>query len=264
MRAIGLIGYGSIGRTVHGLMREAGLGGAVAGVLVRPGRARALLDEGVPAVESLDALLARGPALVAETAGQGAVGAYGAAVLEGGADLLVVSIGALADPALHGLLAEAAGRAGRQVLLTPGAVGGIDAIAAMRVSGLERVTYRSRKPPGAWKGTPAERAVDLDGLSAPAVFYRGSAREAALSYPRNANVAATVALAGLGFEATQVELVADPLAPGNVHEIEAEGASGRISVRLEGRPAPDNPKTSMLTALAVVRSLTNRDAAIAI
>jgi aspartate dehydrogenase len=61
-----------------------------------------------------------------------------------------------------------------------------------------------------------------------------------------------------------VELVADPAAPGNVHEIEAEGRSGRIAVRLEGRPSPDNPRTSMLTALTVVRTLLNLDAPIPI
>lgn len=264
MRPVGLIGYGSIGRAVVGTLRSVGRGDAVVGVLVSPGRARALHAQGVPAVESLRELLALGPEVVAEAAGQGAVAGYGPAVLGAGRDLLVISIGALADAALHERLRAAAAASRRRVLLPPGAVGGIDAISAMRVDGLERVTYRSRKPPAAWKGTPAEAAADLDRLDAPLVFYRGSAREAALGYPRNANVAATVALAGLGFDRTGVELVADPAAPGNVHEIEAEGRSGRIMIRLEGRPAPDNPRTSMLTALAVVRTLLNLDAPLAI
>jgi aspartate dehydrogenase len=264
MRRMGLIGYGSIGRSVVEVLRSIGRGDAVVGVLVPPGRAHALHARGIPAVESLHELLALGPEVVAEAAGQGAVAGYGPAVLEAGRDLLVISIGALADPALHERLHAAATASRRRVLLPPGAVGGIDAISAMRVNGLERVTYRSRKPPSAWKGTPAEAAADLDRLDAPLVFYRGNAREAALGYPKNANVAATVALAGLGFERTEVELVADPAAPGNVHEIEAEGRSGRIAVRLEGRPSPDNPRTSMLTALTVVRTLLNLDAPIPI
>ena len=105
----------------------------------------------------------------------------------------------------------------------------MDAIAAMRMGGLETVRYRSRKPPVAWRGTPAEKVVDLATLAKPAVLYRGNARQAALLYPQNANVAATVALAGLGFERTEVELVADPAAPGNVHEIEATGTAGRFA-----------------------------------
>ncbi|MGQ9370453.1 aspartate dehydrogenase [Azospirillum sp. ST 5-10] len=268
MTRIALIGYGAIGRAVARHLRAAGRADSLVGVLVSPARAAALRAEGgageMDAVDRLDDLLARRPDVVAEVAGQGAVAEHGPAVLAAGCDLLVISVGALADPALHGRLTEAARAAGRRVLLPAGAVGGIDAIAAMRVSGLARVTYRSRKPPAAWKGSPAEAAADLDRLEEPLTFYRGSAAEAALRYPKNANVAATVALAGLGFADTAVELVADPAAPGNVHEIEAEGASGRIAIRLEGRPDPDNPKTSMLTALSVARSLLNLDAVIAI
>jgi len=118
--------------------------------------------------------------------------------------------------------------------------------------------------PARWRGTPAERLVDLDHLTAPARFYEGSARAAALDYPQNANVAATVALAGLGFEATRVELVADPGAPGNLHEIEAEGVTGRIAIRLQGKPSASNPKTSALTALSLARAVVNRTAAIVI
>ena len=66
--------------------------------------------------------------------------------------------------------------------------------------GAHLVRYRSRKPPAAWRGSPAEEVVDLGKLAAPTVLYTGSAGEAALLYPQNANVAAAVALAGLGFE----------------------------------------------------------------
>ena len=69
---------------------------------------------------------------------------------------------------------------------------------------------------------------------------------------------------GLGFENTEVELVADPDAPGNVHEIEAEGAAGKFAISLQGRPSKTNPKTSMLAALSVARALINLDAAIVI
>ena len=118
--------------------------------------------------------------------------------------------------------------------------------------------YRSRKPPAAWRGSPAEKVADLDKLTQRTVLYKGNAGEAALLYPQNANVAAAVALAGLGFDATEVELVADPDAPGNVHEIEAEGAAGRFAIHLQGKPSRSNPKTSALAAMSVARALAQR------
>jgi len=264
--SVGLIGYGGIARDILSALRGTESGVEIAGALCRPGRAdnaRSALP-GIHIVETLDALLACEPEVVAEVAGQKAVAEYGPNVLLRGVDLLVISIGALAEPKLLKALKEAALEGGARILLPAGAIGGIDAIAAMRLGGLDAVRYRSRKPPAAWRGSPAEKVTDLDKLSARTVLYRGTAGEAALLYPQNANVAAAVALAGLGFDATEVELVADPAAPGNVHEIEAEGAAGRFAIQLQGRPSRSNPKTSALAALSIARALVNLDATIAI
>src|SRR3954468_15146717 len=203
MTAVGLIGCGGIAQDVLAALRASPANGvSVVGALARPGRgeaARAKLCE-IDVVESLNDLLARSPALVAEVAGPSAVGEHGGAVLRSGVDCLVISIGALADPALLARLRSAAQDGNSRILLPAGAIGGIDAIAAMRVAGLTSVRYRSRKPPAAWRGSPAEKVFALATLAKPAVLYRGSAREAALLYPQNANVAAAIALAGLGFE----------------------------------------------------------------
>lgn len=75
-------------------------------------------------------------------------------------------------------------------------------------------------------------------------------------------MAATVALATLGFDRTQVELMADPRAEGNVHEIEAEGEGGSMATRLVGRPDPGNPRTSVMTAHSVVRCILNQSATV--
>lgn len=266
MTAVALIGYGGIAQDVVAALRAAGGDTKIVGALCRPGRAakaRAALGD-IPIVEALAGLLAARPSVVAEVAGQQAVAEYGAEVLRRGFDLLVISVGALAEPKLLERLKTAA-RAGKSRLLLPaGAVGGLDAIAAMRAGGLDTVRYRSRKPPAAWRGSSAEKVADLDKLTGRTVLYRGSAGEAALLYPQNANVAAAVALAGLGFDKTEVELVADPAAPGNVHEIEAEGAAGRFAIQLQGKPSRTNPKTSALAALSVARALLNLDATIVI
>ncbi len=267
MTAVGLIGCGGMAQDVVAALRASPANGvSIVGALARAGRgseARARLAE-VAIVETLEELIARGPTLVAEVAGQAAVAEHGEAVLRRGVDCLVISVGALADAGLFARLKTAAHAGNSRILLPAGAIGGLDAIAAMRVAGLTSVRYRSRKPPAAWRGTPAEQLADLGALTRPTVLYKGTAGEAALLYPQNANVAAAVALAGLGFDATEVELVADPSAPGNVHEIEAEGAAGRFAIQLQGKPSRTNPKTSALAAMSVARALLNRHATIVI
>jgi aspartate dehydrogenase len=262
---VALIGYGTIAASIARLLPRHAEGRLeIIGALAQHGRellARDRLGE-VPIFTRFDELLGARPDVVVECAGHAALAAHGKPVLAAGLDLMVVSSGALADDTLAHSLRRAAQES--RILIPAGAVGGIDALAAMRLGGLDSVRYRSIKPPAAWRGTPAEQAIDLDRIAAPTVAYRGFAREAARLYPKNANVAATIALAGIGFERTEVEIVADPAARHNVHEIEAKGASGELSLRLVNLPSPDNPKTSALTALSVVRALLNEALAIAI
>jgi aspartate dehydrogenase len=259
--AVAIIGFGAIGRFVA--EKLPGIAGArLVCVLVRPARVaevRRLLPAGAaPVVSDLPELVRLAPDLVLECAGHEAVQQYGEGGLEAGLDFAPISVGALATPGLLERLRAAAKRGRAKLILPAGAVAGIDAIRAARQGGLDSVEYLSRKPPAAWRGTPAEKLVDLEGLRAATVFYEGNAGEAARNYPQNANVAATVALAGLGLEATRVKLVADPSARGNRHEIRASGAFGRLEIAIEGKPLPGNPKTSTLAALSLLRLVENR------
>ena len=260
MTAIGLIGCGGMAQDVVAALRaaDAASGMRIVGALARPGRSEAAQAKlyGVDILEALDELIARKPSVVAEVASQAAVAEHVGTVLRSGIDCLVISVGALADATLFAKLKSAARDGNSRILLPAGAIGGLDAIAAMRLSGLTSVRYRSRKPPLAWRGSPAERQVDLGKVAKRTVGDVGILRIEQCSLPRRA--------LGLGFEATAVELVADPDAGANIHEIEAEGATGRLAIELQGKPSRTNPKTSALAALSVARALLNEQATIVI
>lgn len=251
-----LIGYGAIGRVVlDRLPDDAGV--RITHLLVRPGRKEELSTALGTRITVIDGLaeLTDLPDCAIECAGHSAVVEHVVPLLERGVDVALVSVGALASSQVAEALEAAAQRGRSQLTLVSGAIGGLDAISAARVGGLDEVIYTGRKPPLGWLGTPAERAVDLKTLSGSAVIYEGSAREAARRYPKNANVAATVSLAGLGLDRTRVTLVADSSVTRNVHHVVARGAFGEMEMTLSGEPLPENPKTSSLAAYAAVRSL---------
>ncbi len=220
-------------------------------------RAAARLAPQARVLDALDLSVARCPHLLAECAGHAAVLSHVLPALEAGVPCVLASVGALHEADGLVRLEAAAARGGTRVQLISGAIGAIDALAAARIGGLDRVVYVGRKPPHGWRGTPAEEVCVLSELVAPCVIFRGSAREAASRFPRNANVAATVALAGLGLERTEVELIADPGVQRNVHLLEASGAFGHLRIEMQNLPLPDNPKTSALSAYSLARAVRN-------
>ena len=263
---VAIIGYGAIGNIVVSHLARSDEVSIVA-VAVKPGseaRTRQELPSGVEVVSSPSDIVETSPDIVAECAGHDAVRCYGQPVLARGIDLLVISTGVLADDAERGRLNDAALRGHAKLVLPAGAIAGIDGLTALRQGGLDWVRYTSTKPPHAWQGTPADDLVDLALLRKRTVLFRGSARRAALLYPRNANIAATVALAGKGFDETEVRLVADPDRTSNAGLLEAAGPAGTIRVEAAGPAAAENAKTSIVTAHSVVSALLSRSATIVI
>lgn len=259
MKTLLLIGYGAMGRTVHAEL--ASHARARVRFIVETAERRASVQREVgPAIDVVQSIdeLSQWPDLALECAGHEAVTSFVPELLSKGVDTIIASVGALAEEGLPERLELAAASGGAQLILVPGAIAGIDAIGAAGIRALDNVTYTGRKPPQGWLGTPAEARFELMALRDATVIFEGSAREAARLYPKNANVAAMVALAGIGMERTRVTLIADPGVTRNTHDVHVTGEFGELELRVANNPLPANPKTSALAAFSIVRAINNR------
>lgn len=258
-----LIGWGSMARATAALLEHANV--ELVAVAVRStSEACTDLPANTQVIGDPAELAATRPDIVAEAAGRGSVGEWGPAALEVGADFIVSSTSAFTDERLLESLRETARRCGSRVIIQPGALAGIEALSAARHMGIDAVEHKIVKPPLAWRGTPAESLCDLEGLDEQLAFFSANASETASTFPKNANVAMTAALAGIGPAATKITLIADPGAKTNRHELSAHGAFGRLEVSIANNPLPSNPKTSAMAALSLVRSIENRVSSIVV
>jgi len=197
--------------------------------------------------------------LVVEAASQVAVAQYALDVLGSKKDLMIMSVGALGDEKLLENIKKEAERAGKKVHVPSGAILGIDGVKAAKIAGIEEAALTTHKPAKtlASNAYVRERGIDLTKIKKPTVVFEGPAREAVKAFPESVNVAATLSLAGIGFNKTKVRIVADPSLDRNVHEIHVKGKAGEFVTEARNVPSPDNPRTSYLAALSAIRTLRN-------
>ncbi len=250
-----IIGYGAIAAELIQRLHDRHGADCVLAVLLRAGSPTlGKLPAGVTGLSSMDEVLQFKPDLVVEAAGHHAVHQYAQACLAAGLSFVAVSVGAMADDAFFQQLCQAAEHSGAKLIFPSGAIGALDYIRAVRDLPDTQVVYESRKPPSAW-ADELQRLGIAQPLTEDAVLFDGHAREAALRYPQNLNVAASLALAGTGFERTQVRIVVDPQAKGNTHRVHATGAFGEMHADITNRPSPDNPKTSWVVGLSLLATV---------
>ena len=237
-KKVGLIGCGAIG-TVLAEAIERKL--VVCDELVvfdvdasKAEKLKAALDFPVKIAGSVDELLASKPKVVVEAAGQQAVREYYSKLLAANVDFIVMSTGALLDlntntPKLH---------------FPSGAIGGLDALSPAALAGINEITLTSRKNPKALGKTNTQEET----------IYEGYAEQAARQFPREMNVAATLALTVKPAK-VKVKVVSDPAVTRNTHQIHVKWRYGEMTMQFANDPHPDNPHTSALAAWSAINLL---------
>ena len=183
--------------------------------------------------------------VVFEAASQQAVEEYAELVINSGKDLVIMSVGSLLDAKFKIKLEKIALEKKCKIYLPSGAVCGIDGILSASVDLVNEVTLVTTKPPASLGKYVDKREI----------LYDGDARDAIKNFPMNLNVAASLSLAGIGFDKTRVQIVVDPVATRINHKILAHGKFGRLRAEVENMPNPNNPKSSYMASLSAIATL---------
>ncbi len=194
--------------------------------------------------------------IVVEAASQDAVKNHALSIIQNRRDLMVMSVGALLDESVSEILLSACKEFGKKIYLPSGAIAGLDAIKSVKAE-LESVALTTTKNPKSLAGAKFfdTNKINLDSITKSTVLYEGNAKEAVEMFPANINVAALLSLAGMGSEKTKVKIVADPTADKNIHQIEAKGKFGNLTISVQNVPDLNNPKTSRLAILSAIECL---------
>lgn len=177
-----------------------------------------------------------------------------ASVIEAGRIFMPLSVGALLD---RMELVDRARQTGGRIIVPTGAIIGLDTVRAMAEEDIIEVTLTTRKPPGGLVGAPhlVNNDISVDRLTEAKRVFAGTAREAARGFPANVNVAAALALAGVGPERTMVEVWADPEIKRNMQSVRIRSSSGEAEMTILNIPSTENPRTGRITALSVLATL---------
>ena len=256
-RTVAIAGLGAIGLSVARALdrgRVPGLSLVAVSARDRERAAERVADFAAPPAVTGLAELAEAAEVVVECAPAAVFAEVAGPAIERGRLLMPLSVGALLER--MDLVARAA-ETGARIVVPTGALIGLDTVRAMAEGEIRRVTLETRKPPRGLAGAPylVENNIDIDGLSEPKQVFQGTARAAARGFPANVNVAAALALAGIGPDRTHVTIWADPGVDRNVQSVTIESDSGEATMTMRNLPSEENPRTGRIVAQSVLATL---------
>ncbi|MDR3513379.1 MAG: aspartate dehydrogenase [Caulobacteraceae bacterium] len=253
---VGIAGLGTIGAVVARRL-TAGVEGMELAAVTSGDQERArgkLADMGASAPVVSPEELAQRCDIIVECAPTAAFMSVAVPAMDAGRQMVTVSAAALIE---HMEIVDRARANGGRIIMATGALLGLDAVRAAALGEIYSVTMITRKPPRSLKGAPHLQVigVDMDAVSEPTLLFDGSARDGARGFPANVNVAAALALAGIGPDRTRLQIWADPTLERNTHTITVDADSARFELKIENIPSLEKPGTGRITALSMVAAL---------
>lgn len=245
MITVGLLGCGNIGHVIAAGQENFKI---TAVYDVVPARVEEFAREfEAKPFSDFTAFLAESTDIIVEAASVVAATEHAQEVLESGKDIVIMSVGALADKEFRAHLVETARDLKRKIHIPSGAVMGLDNIRIGQISRIDKSVLRTTKNPKSLSREATKRTQ----------LFAGKAHDCVRQYPKNTNVAESLSIA-CGRD-VDVELWMDPEEDRNMHEIFFEGEFGEAYIRIRNLPSPDNPATSYLAALSILTLLKNLD-----
>jgi len=261
LMTVGIAGLGAVGLTVAKALDPAEGRGGIAGLrlvaVAELDRAKAAASlagfADPPEIVEPEALAALAD-IVVEALPAAAFECVAVPALTAGRLFVPSSVGALLAR-MH--LVKLAVEKGARIVVPTGALLGLDAVRACAEGPVESISIETRKPPAGLAGAPylVNHAIDVFAITEPTCVFQGNALDAAAGFPANVNVAAALALAGIGPVRTRVAIWADPGVERNIHTIRVKSGAARLTMTVEGVPSETNPRTSKLTPLSVIAAL---------
>lgn len=253
---VGVAGFGTIGaavgRRLHAGLESMTLAGVTSGRREKARATLAAIGSAAPVLSPEE--LAAECDIVVECAPTEAFLEIARPAMEAGRQMVTVSAAALIEN-MH--IVDLAKKHGGRIIMATGALLGLDAVRAAAKGEIYSVTMITRKPSRSLKGAPhlEKIGVDVMSLTEPTLLFDGSAREGARGFPANVNVAAALALAGIGPDRTRLQIWADPALTRNTHTIKVDADSASFEMMIQNVPSPEKPGTGRITALSMIAAL---------
>ena len=237
-KKLALLGYGYLSKVVADAVKDGIISEyEIVGVM---GRSSDKVSEfaknySCKACDNIEEIMDLEPDFVAEAASPKTIVDNAKTILEGGSNLVVISIGAFADLEFYEEIKKTALENNTKLYIPGGAVGGFDLLQVATLRGPIDITVTSKWPPKHFQNTRYFKEGLMD-IEEPERVFTGNVKKIMEEYPETYNVAVAMALASAGLQDTKLNIDAVPGLEGDEYNLHVKGDKMEVDINVH---APD-------------------------